>query len=166
MVLLLISKGAGINKPNSDQDQVISLYGALRFDKHPINVKIAELLLASGADANKPMFDGHSPMLMAHYGGHKEAISLLHQYGADINSQNNQGKTPLHCLLEFNYVSSGNKLMVINEFLTIYDMKIKDQGGKTAIDYAIKYYPKLLPILATNVEPINSINLCTVNSTS
>ncbi|WP_341789379.1 tetratricopeptide repeat protein [Rickettsia endosymbiont of Polydrusus tereticollis] len=126
IVSMLIQAGADINKPNNDQEQITPLYYSLGFNRQPINMKIVELLLKNGADVNKPMYDRDTPMHMAHYSGHKEAMKLLHQYKANINVQNNQGKTPLHCLLESQNVTAATKLELIQEFRQLYDISTSD----------------------------------------
>ncbi|XP_047127347.1 uncharacterized protein LOC124808396 isoform X1 [Hydra vulgaris] len=143
MVSALISGKIDINKPNNNQQQASPLICSLGYYGQPINMEIVELLLANGADVNKPMFDGDIPMHFAHYKGSKEAINLLLKHRAKINAQNAEGKTPLHCLLETNSLSSMTKLEIIEEFGQLYDITIKDKDGKTVIEYANEYCPEL-----------------------
>ncbi|WP_375319152.1 ankyrin repeat domain-containing protein [Candidatus Tisiphia endosymbiont of Oplodontha viridula] len=97
--------------------------------------------------ANKPTDVGDTLMHIAHYKGNKEDIRLLYQYGAKINVQNIQGKTPLHCLLESKEVSTAIKLEMIQEFHQLYNVTIQDQDGKTVGDYAMEYCQESLPLL-------------------
>ena len=69
-----------------------------------------KLLLEKGANVDQPMYDGDTPMHMAHYKGSREAIRLLLDYKANINAQNNEGKTPLNCLLASQGVTIESKL--------------------------------------------------------
>ncbi|XP_012563974.2 serine/threonine-protein phosphatase 6 regulatory ankyrin repeat subunit A [Hydra vulgaris] len=141
---ILISSGADINKPNNDEDQASPLYCSLGYYGQPIDIKIVEFLLRNGSDANKPMFDEDTPMHMAHYYGHKEAIKLLLQYKGNINAQNTEGKTPLHYLLETKNVNSVIKLEIIKEFLKNYNLTANDQNRKTVIDYANEHLSEAL----------------------
>jgi ankyrin repeat protein len=125
---------------------------------------IVKLLLTRGADVHQPMYDGDTPMHMAHYKGNKEAINLLLQYGAEINARNDEGKTPLHCLLKKDF-SVETKLDIIKEFHGMYDVTAQDKDGKTVIDYAKEHCPELLPLFSDNVvESSNSSITNTITS--
>ncbi|MCC8483773.1 MAG: tetratricopeptide repeat protein, partial [Rickettsia endosymbiont of Labidopullus appendiculatus] len=160
----LISKKADINKPHSNQDQASPLYCSLGWFGQPINMKIVELLLASGADVNKPMYDGDTPMHMAHYRGNKEAIKLLLQYEAEINAKNDEGKTPLHCLLKKDF-SVETKVGIIKEFHRMYDVTAQDKDGKTVIDYAKEHCPESLSLFSDNVEVVDPVDLSVTDFT-
>ncbi|WP_341751186.1 tetratricopeptide repeat protein [Candidatus Tisiphia endosymbiont of Piscicola geometra] len=95
---------------------------------------------------------GNTSMHMAHYTGNKEDIKLLLQYGAEINAKNDEGKTPVHCLLDRKNITSETKLEIIKEFRQLYDMTIKDKANKTVIDYATEHCPELLSLLSNSVE--------------
>jgi ankyrin repeat protein len=114
--------------------------------------------LDNDAKVNKPMYDGDTPMHMAHYSGHKAVISLLCQCGAKINAQNEQGKTPLHCLLEEKGINSETKLEIIQAFRQLYDMTIKDKANKTVVDYAIEHCPESLSLLGNELLTTSAIN--------
>ncbi len=94
----------------------------------------------------------NTSMHMAHYTGNKEDIKLLLQYGAEINAKNDEGKTPVHCLLDRKNITSETKLEIIKEFRQLYDMTIKDKANKTVIDYATEHCPELLSLLSNSVE--------------
>ncbi|XP_065650028.1 uncharacterized protein LOC136078337 [Hydra vulgaris] len=143
MVSALILGKVDINKPNNNQNQASPLVCSLGFYGQPINMEIVKLLLTNGADVNKPMFDGDTPMHLAHCEGSKEAINLLLKHGAKINAQNAEGKTPLHCLLEAKWLSTITKLEIIAEFGKLYDTTIRNNDGKTVIEYANEYWPEL-----------------------
>lgn len=152
IVSVLLSTGIDINKPNNDTDQATPLYCSLGFYGQPVNMKIVKLLLEKGAEVDKPMFDGDTPMHMAHYGGNKEAIELLLKYDANINVQNQKGETPLHCLLAKTDITIDVKLSVISKFLSDYDLTLEDKTGKTAFDIAREHCPEALALLARDEE--------------
>ncbi len=116
-------------------------------EKDAINLKlIIELLLENGAKV-EAMEDEDTLMHMAHYKGNKEAIKLLLEHKANINTQNNAGKTPLHCLLEKEGIEKETKLDIIEEFIDKYDSSIKDNANRTVMDYAEEYCPEALSML-------------------
>lgn len=58
--------------------------------------KIAELLLADGADVNAKDGQGDTPLQVAiAWGGHENVVKVLIAHKADINSRDNDGNTPL-----------------------------------------------------------------------
>ncbi|XP_012564572.2 uncharacterized protein LOC105848879 [Hydra vulgaris] len=156
IVSALLSGNIDINKPNNDQASPLCC--SLGYFGQAINMQIVELLLKKGVDSNKPMVDGDTPMHMAHYMGHKEAIGLLLLYGANINSQNAIGKTPLHCLLEKEEVSSSTKLDIIQAYCHLYDMTVREQDGKTVTDCVKEHCAQALSLIANYVKVLDSTN--------
>ena len=58
-------------------------------------MEVVKVLVEKGADINKAMNDGFTPLLMASLKGHVEVVGVLVENGADINKANNDGYTPL-----------------------------------------------------------------------
>ena len=58
------------------------------------------LLLAAGADPNKPDRKGGTPLMFAARAGHQEIVRLLAQAGADPNKRNESGWTALLLAIE------------------------------------------------------------------
>ncbi len=58
-------------------------------------MEVVSVLAERGADINKAMNDGSTPLFVASSKGHVEVVSVLAERGADINKANNSGKTPL-----------------------------------------------------------------------
>jgi ankyrin repeat protein len=158
MISVLLSGNIDINKPNTEQDQASPLYCSLGYLGQPVNMAIVKLLLDNGAKVDQPMYDGNTPMHMAHYKGNKEAIELLYQYQANINAQNAESKTPLHCLLEKKGINSETKLEITQAFHQIYDITIRDQNCKTVIDYAKEHCPELLSLLGNELLTTSAIS--------
>jgi len=68
------------------------------------DVVLLEQLLLEGVDINERDFDRKGTALHWACGkGNLEAIELLIDFGADVNSQDVRGRTPLHTLIEQRY---------------------------------------------------------------
>ena len=57
---------------------------------------VAELLLASGAQASARALKDRTPLHFAAFGGHSEVVELLLAHRADVNARTRNGETPLH----------------------------------------------------------------------
>jgi ankyrin repeat protein len=82
----VITAGADVNA--ADISGMTPLHQTAYFNKP----KLAELLLANGADAEAKNHDGVAPM---HCVGSKEMAQLLLSHGAAINIRDNKGKAVL-----------------------------------------------------------------------
>ncbi len=61
---------------------------------HSGNIEVAKQAIADGANVNAE-FLGTTPLHSASGGGHKQTIELLIAKGADVNAEDDEGKTPL-----------------------------------------------------------------------
>jgi len=148
--ILLTHPNIDINKP--DSQGASPLYYSLGFAGQPIDLSIVDLLLFKGAKTNQPMKDGDTPMHMAHHVGNKEAIKLLMQYGGLLTNQNQDGKTPLHCLLESEMLTPETKTSVVEALMDQYVssniLTIKDHAGNFPIDSArLAELPNIVELL-------------------
>ncbi|XP_065674267.1 uncharacterized protein LOC136091183 isoform X2 [Hydra vulgaris] len=151
MVSAFVLGKADLNKPNNNQDKITPLYYSLAYNGHPIDIQIVELLLRNGADVNKLVSNNDAPIHLAHRIGHKEAVGLLLQYGANILAQNSEGKTPLHCLLESTSVSNIAKSEILQEFYYMCEnITFKDKVGNIVVNDAKKYCSDELLSFITN----------------
>ena len=58
--------------------------------------KCIELLAEYGADVNKSMNVGVTPVYIASQKGHDKCIEVLVKCGADVNKSKNNGATPVY----------------------------------------------------------------------
>jgi ankyrin repeat protein len=90
-------------------------------------------LLDSGVNVNGRTSDGSYALNRAAVENHVDVARLLLDRGADPNVQNSQGDTPLICAVKY----AGGKAATVKLLVEAgTDLSIKDDKGKTALDYA------------------------------
>ncbi len=93
---LLIKAGANINAQNLDRTTPLGIACSCKYRSlFKPNLDLITLLLHHGADPNIPTSNTSYPLHWAAQQGCFEMISLLIQAGANVNSINNTGATPL-----------------------------------------------------------------------
>lgn len=113
--------------------------------KHNSGKRLQELL-DEGANPNQVLTSlpllickvdtvGNTPLHFACTGGNLDCIELLLEYGADVNAQNSDGRTPLHRLYSERYDKIAEWLIGCGA-----DPHIADRRGVSAYDLAPKYY--------------------------
>lgn len=138
-VSILINAGADINARNDFG--VTPLLKAVK--RENINIKTVELLLRNGAVPTKNKNNPGSPLFYSVLHGHNDLISLLINYGANINEKYyfKKGQIPMNLTdkeLRNVIISGGTPLMiavVMNHLSSI--KKLVDLGAD--IDYEIKF---------------------------
>ncbi|MDO5288784.1 MAG: ankyrin repeat domain-containing protein [Pseudomonadota bacterium] len=91
-------------------------------------LELARLLIAKGADVNKP---GWAPLHYAATGGHLDLIHLLLEHHAFIDAQSPNGTTPL-MMAAFYGTPEAVKLLIEQGA----DIDMRNQKGMTAMDFA------------------------------
>lgn len=99
------------------------------------NPQMVQILIAAGADVNKPNKDGLTPTYIAAYFNDIEAVEHLISAGADLNKYSSNGETPLYISTRFKDTTMLESLIragadVNKELIGI---------GKTPIHVAIEY---------------------------
>ena len=90
-------------------------------------------LIKSGADVNGRTRSGSYAMNAAAVENEVEVIQVLIDHNADPNVQNRQGDTPLICATKY----AGGKPDTVELLVKAgTDLGIRDNSGKTALDYA------------------------------
>lgn len=106
-------------------------------------IKNLDNLVAAGADVNVVNDDGCTALIILCEGvpqrsevRAQQEIKYLLSYGADINQQDKDGRTPLmHSLKNINEL--GGNVAVVTELLKHHpDLTLKDKDGHTVIDIA------------------------------
>jgi len=101
------------------------------------NIKRLEELIQDGSDVNEPDWDrGSTPLHWACAKGNLDAIEVLLEYGAEINSQNKHGRTPLHCLISERY----DKIALWLIQYCNADPHIQDKRGVSSFDLAQRFF--------------------------
>jgi uncharacterized protein len=87
----LIDKGADVNAPSQNAQQVRPIHGAAAAG----NSALVALLLEKGADINAPQAGGFTALHAAAHQGNESLIKLLLEHMADINAVTHDGNTPM-----------------------------------------------------------------------
>jgi uncharacterized protein len=90
-------------------------------------------LLASGVDVNARTSNGSYALNNAAVENQVEVMRMLLDSGANPNVQNSQGDTPLICATKYAGGKAGTVQMLVEAGT---DLAIKDDEGRTALDYA------------------------------
>ena len=95
----LIKEGADVNTPSRNPMAVCPLHSSVAA-RH---MRISELLLEAGADANAVQKDGYTPLHAAAGNGQIEMVQLLLCFGAKKDVHLDDGHTPLDLAREKEY---------------------------------------------------------------
>ena len=93
--------------------------------------KLAELLIAQGANVNAKNNQGDTPLHLAVPSNNKELAELLIAKRVDVNARDNYGHTPLHLALLYNN-KEVTKLLIAKGA----DVKARDNQGDTPLHSA------------------------------
>ncbi len=86
---LLIERGAQINSPSRNPQQVMPLHSSVAGQ----HFALSHLLIENGADVNTAQEGGFTPLLEAAQNGQREMIDLLLAHGADNHARTNDGQS-------------------------------------------------------------------------
>ncbi len=124
-----------------DASGYTALFWSIKLDL----LEAIEILLENGADVTIRNDYDSSSLHEAVENRNLKLTNLLCKYGAQslINSQDHEGKTPLHLVMNLlnSYQQSELKILSLTELLLTYnaDINVKDKTNKTALDYAAKF---------------------------
>ncbi|KAJ3091329.1 hypothetical protein HDU96_003090 [Phlyctochytrium bullatum] len=122
-VQLLIEKGANVNA--RDKNSKTPLHYAA-WNGH---VDTVRFLLDKGSDVNCRNNSKETPLILAAWKGDLNVVQL----GADVNAADNSKSTPLMKAAEYGHLNVVQLLVERGA-----DVHAKDQGGRTARDWALK----------------------------
>jgi peptidoglycan hydrolase-like protein with peptidoglycan-binding domain len=102
---------------------------------------VARLLLAAKADVNaKAAKDGETPLVRALQWDHLTVVRVLLARGADVNAKDNEGRSPMHSVLESHDYMGEARCLELVALLVAHeiDVNAKDNQGRTPLDFAEK----------------------------
>lgn len=147
VALALLNAGADIEIQNKYGHT--PLHVAARYD----GVKIAKLLLASGAVANSKDFDKLTPLHLAARWGSLPVAELLLKAGADVSARDKEGNTPLH------HAAVGGAVQVASMLLS-WGAKVdaRDKRGQTPLHDSATFLIRtdVLKLLVENGADVNA----------
>lgn len=120
---MLIAAGAPIDVA-SQEDQWTPLCNAIQFRRDDA----VELLLESGADANRVLSGGRTPLMVAALNGTAVSVVSLLQHGADVKAQDNSATSPIH------YAAARGDVEILAAVINSgAALNARDGGGATAL---------------------------------
>ncbi len=129
---LLIARGARFSNQEhiaKDNQGMTLLHRAVQNKSK----KLAELLIAQGANVNAKNNQGDTPLHLAVQSNNKELAELLIAKRVDVNARDNYGHTPLHLALLYNNKEVAKLLIAKGA-----DVKARDNQGDTPLHSADK----------------------------
>jgi ankyrin repeat protein len=131
---LLIHQGANVNA--ADIDGNIPLHEV--FDH-----RIAELLIANGANLNRKNKKLQTPIHKVTWRSCRgvRTLDFLLRQGADVNAQDDIGKTPLHISIENGGVYCKDRIFTLIKYEANVDLK--DKSGMSPLSQAIQNYERI-----------------------
>ena len=97
--------------------------------------EIIKMLLDAGADINARHIYGKTPILFVADNGNKKTFQFLLDSGADINDTDEASTSCLHYAAGRSDSNSGIIKLIL---ASCSNKELKDENGKTALDYAIE----------------------------
>ena len=113
-----------INRKNKDG------YTPLILACYSGNIEVVRYLVEHSKDLNGGSKYG-TPLMAASVKGYEKIVALLIEKGADVNATDPNGTTALHYAIIFNFDNVAKQLAIAKA-----NPNLKDNRGKTAIDYA------------------------------
>jgi hypothetical protein len=111
------------------------------------HLKVAALLLASGANPNIQRTDGGTALMIASKGGNPNYVTLLLEKGADVNARSKDGSTALMIAASEGFLDVAKHLVDGGS-----DLKATNANGKTAVDLAmISGRSDMVAVLTSNL---------------
>ncbi|XP_062609752.1 ankyrin repeat and SOCS box protein 8-like isoform X2 [Saccostrea cucullata] len=99
------------------------------------NTDIVKALLQAGSDPNAENLYKATPLMLAAGTGQLEVINLLLDAGADINHEDNKGKTAFNICCEHTRMPKAGRLLISRGA----DINHRDHAGKTSLEKALQY---------------------------
>lgn len=154
----LLNAGANIHLKNKLGETPLHCLARNTESSGAVLVNLATNLLARGADVNVTDVNGDTPIHFAARFGNEVLFKLLLKPEANINSKNNQGCTPVHCLV-WSTISGVVSDLKTNLMSLGIQVNLENNSGDTALHLAAKYQnEKLFQLLLLLNADLNSTN--------
>ena len=95
LVSFLLDRGALVNKNSSRPSRETPLHMAVLFRDEETAARVADRLIANGAELNAPQKGGQTPLHHAVARGSKPIVETLIQAGADPMLKDEMGRSPM-----------------------------------------------------------------------
>jgi ankyrin repeat protein len=130
---ILISGGANVNAPDFEGNAPV--HKVLDHD-------IAELLVAHGANFNAKNKKLQTPIHTVAFRTcrNSAALDVLLRKGADVNAQDDTGKTPLHISIEYGRAYCKDRIFTLLKYGANVDLK--DKSGTSPLSQAVQNYER------------------------
>ncbi|KAN0141949.1 Ankyrin repeat-containing domain protein [Lactarius tabidus] len=124
-------------------------------------VRVAQLLLGSGADVNTRRADHQTPLHIASRFGKFEIAHLLIDHGAEVAAVDKSGKTPLHEVSKGKYESQEDGVRVARLLLDHgAEVNAKARSGDTPQTLAFSnQIPGLAELFLEHAANVNALRL-------
>lgn len=105
----LLERGGVLNREGNN-------WGALHYAVFNGHSKLANELIASGADVNARSPNGSTPLMLAAREGREDLIKVLFESGADAKAQNDWGDNALTLAMRYDHYRIGKMISTPEEF--------------------------------------------------
>ncbi len=152
---VLIDAGAKVNLQDVKGDNAL-VYFVIYAKRDPI--VIVNKLIEAKAEVNQKRYNNWTALMYAVYRGYAATVDALITAGANVNLQDEKGKTMLMYLIM--YVKR-DSLAIVDKLLEAgTDVNLQDANGKTALMYAANYFTIDPPsIVSKLIEAGTNVNL-------
>ena len=117
IVQMLLDHGANVNAENRLGKNALDLVSRGEYESREDGVRVAQLLLERGVDANASNKEDWAPLHSASYYGNFEIVRVLLDHGAKADAGNEDGETALSLVSRGEYHPQSNGVRIVQSLL-------------------------------------------------